>query len=157
MFRADEELDGAINCLRASHLQTVKATDLWEPGTIGLTGPMRVEWLSLSPDDVVTFAEDFIARRSSDVSKLGRSGADERHLFIWSGVQSEGMAELRALGLDIESLPQRAPQLPPEITHLWIANEGGRPSRIVHWAPDQGWVEAGRVGDVPRGEESASD
>ena len=69
---------------------------------------MRVEWLSLDPDDVVTFTEKFIERRPSDVAKLAASGGDERHLFIWSGVFSEGLVELPALGLDVESLPRRA-------------------------------------------------
>ena len=103
----------------------------------------------MNPDDVVMFAERFIKRRPSDVAKLAASGAAERHLFIWSGVFAEGLVELRALGLDIEALPQRPPRLPGAVTHLWIANEGSRPSRIVHWSPVDGWVEAGQISDRP--------
>jgi histidine triad (HIT) family protein len=144
----DEEVEWASELIRSGHLQAAAVSLSLDPGVVGITGPMRVEWLSMNPDDVVTFAERFVARRPSDVAKLAASGADERHLFIWSGLFSEGLVELRALGSDIESLPQRAPNLPDAITHLWIANEGSRPSRIVHWDPRTGWVEVGRISDL---------
>ena len=146
VFRCEEGEEWAVERLKWAHVQTVQVVDFLNPGTIGITGPMRVDWLSLDPDDVVTFAERFIGRRPSDVAKLSESGADERHLFIWSGVFSEGMREIRALGLDVGAVPHRDPQLPKAVTHLWIApSEGARPSRIVHWSPADGWAQAGVV------------
>ncbi len=102
--------------------ETVSATSSFSAGTIALTGAMRVSWLSQNPDDVVTFVEQFVACRPDDVVKLARSGADERHLFIWSGAFSSGWRELRALGLDIAGLRARAPRLPPALTQ-----SGSRP------------------------------
>lgn len=118
---------------------------IMRPGMIGLTGAMRVEWLSSDPEDVVTFVERFAASSTDNLSKLRDSGAAERHLFVWGGVFPQDWASLRPLQLDIAALPSRAPNLPPEITHVWIAADGERPSRIVHWSPDSGWQEAGRI------------
>jgi hypothetical protein len=131
--------------LRAAHVQTARSSDGLPAGTVAITGPMRVAWLSRDPEDVVTFVERFIESRPSDVAKLGRSGADERHLFIWSGTQSKGLVELRALGLDVLGLPSRRPELPAEVTHVWVAPVSMPPSRIVVWGPDTGWQEAGTV------------
>lgn len=143
----DEETEWASELIRTRHLQMAAVSLTMTPGAVGITGPMRVEWMSLNPEDVVQFAEEFVERRPSDVAKLAASGADERHMFIWSRAFSEGLVQLRPLGLDIESLPQRAPKLPEAVTHLWVANEGARPSRIVHWSPTGGWVQAGVVND----------
>lgn len=115
------------------------------PGVIWTVGPASGVWLSTDPDGVVSFVESFVRSRPSDVAKLGRSGGDERHLFIWLGVFSTAERELRALALDIPQLPERAPRLPPEVTHVWVAAQTARPSRIVHWPPTLGWVQAGRV------------
>ncbi len=128
-----------------AEVETVKAGSM-QPGVVGITGPMRVGWLSTNPDDVVTFVEDFVASRPSDVEKLLRSGADERHLFVFSGAFSTGWQALRALGLDVPQLPVRAPSLPVGITHVWVAAEvGARPSRIAVWSADAGWQQAGTI------------
>jgi hypothetical protein len=130
-------------------LQSVDAdiarSGIMKPGVIGLTGSMRVEWLSSDPEDVVTFVERFAASRPDNLSKLRNSGAPERHLFVWGGAFPQDWASLRPLGVDIPALPSRAPNLPPEVTHVWVAADGERPSRIVHWTPDGSWQEAGRI------------
>lgn len=90
------------------------------PGAIGLTGAMRVEWLSSDPEDVVTFVERFASSRPDNLSKLRNSGAAERHLFVWGGAFPQDGASLRPLKLDIAALPSRAPNLPPEVTHVWV-------------------------------------
>lgn len=94
--------------LARSQAQTAKTTG-GPAGTVILTSPMRVGFLSQDPDDVVTFVENFVASRPSDVAKLGRAGTAERHLFIWGGVFSTGWVSLRALELDVPQLPLRAP------------------------------------------------
>ena len=140
----DDHAKWARELLGSVNADTAKVGTM-RPGTIGLTGPMRVEWLSSDPEDVVTFVERFAASRPDDLSKLRNSGAAERHLFVWGGVFPQDWASLRPLQLDIAALPSRAPRLPPEITHVWVAADGERPSRIVHWSPDGGWQEAGRI------------
>lgn len=137
--------DWARDAMRAAHVQSVKATDLFDPGVIAFTASMLVAWLSTDPDDVVTFVEQFIASRPTDVAKLASAAREEGHLFVWSGVFSEGWTQLRPLGLDVERLPSRAPRLPPGVTHVWVAPEAAKPSRIVHWSPAKGWAQAGTI------------
>ena len=134
----------ARDLLEAAEADTAKA-GVMQPGVIGLTGAMRVEWLSSDPEDVVSFVEKFAASRPDNLRKLRNSGAVERHLFVWGGLFPQDWASLRPLKLDITALPSRAPNLPPEITHVWVAADGERPSRIVHWTPNGGWREAGRI------------
>ena len=136
----EEDLDWAVARLRDARVAAVKAS-LSDAGTIYLSGSLWTGFMSVDPESVVRFVEEFVSRRHSDVAKLVESGADERHLFIWSGYYSEGVADLRALGRDVGHLPERAPKLPGGVTHVWVAMEGARPSRIVHWSPDRGWAE----------------
>lgn len=101
--------------------------------------------LSRDPDDVVTFVEQFVESRPSDVDKLRRADVDERHLFIWGGEFSTGWVPLRALQLDVPDLPVRAPRLPEEVTHVWVAPEAVPPSRIVAWSATSSGVTVGTV------------
>lgn len=142
IWSPEGQAEWASGAVRAVGAETVKATTSFDTGTIALTGAMTVDWLSQDPEDVVAFVDRFVAARPSDVAKLGRSGAEERHLFVWSGVFSEGRRELRALGLDVAALPSRAPNLPPAVTHVWIAPEAMRPSRVVTWSAATGWEAA---------------
>jgi hypothetical protein len=130
--------------LARSQVQTAKTTG-GPAGTVIMTGPMRVGFLSQDPDDVVTFVEEFVASRPSDVAKLGRAGTAERHLFIWGGVFSTGWVPLRALELDEPQLPLRAPQLPGEVTHVWVAPEATPSARIVVWSATTDWVQVATI------------
>lgn len=139
----DEEGEHAwLEQMARSQVQTAKTTG-GPAGTVILTGPMRVGFLSQDPDNVVTFVEEFVASRPSDVAKLDRAGTAERHLFIWGGVFSTGWVPLRALERDVPQLPLRAPQLPEGLTHVWVAPEATPPARIVFWAATTGWVQVG--------------
>lgn len=140
-----EDLEDLRERLWASGVAAVYEHPNPGPGVISMTGAAYATWLSTDPDDVVSFVESFVESRPSDVAKLGRSSGDERHMFIWSGMFSTAEGELRALALDINQMPARAPRLPPEVTHVWVASETARPSRIVHWSPTHGWIQAGRV------------
>ena len=141
----NSEVEDLRERLAACGIDAVHQHQAVGPGVIRMLGAAYATWLSMDPDDVVTFVESFIESRPSDVAKLGRSNADERHIFIWSGVFSTAERELRALALDVSDLPTRAPRLPLEVTHVWVAGESARPSRIVHWSPTSGWVEVGHV------------
>ncbi len=143
-MRDDDHAEWALELLRSADADTARS-GVMRPGAIGLTGAMRVEWLSSDPEDVVTFVERFASSRPDNLSKLRNSGAAERHLFVWGGAFPQDWASLRPLKLDIAALPSRAPNLPPEVTHVWVAADGERPSRIVHWTPNGGWQEAGRI------------
>jgi len=140
----DEELEWATERLAEAQVMAVQQWPT-EPGMIHLLLPMRMGFMSRDPEDVVSFVEEFVARRPSDVRKLADTEADERHLFIWSGYYSEGWPSLRALQLDVAELPRRSPVLPPAVTHVWVANEWAPPSRILHFSPEQGWVQVGQT------------
>lgn len=71
--------------------------------------------------------------------KLARAGGDERHAFI--GVTyTSAWAAFHALTHDADSLPPEPPELPEEITHLWLmpAQSG---DRCLAWHPDAGWFD----------------
>lgn len=141
----EDTLPWLPEALAEAQVQSAKVID-GPSGSIIMAGPMRVSFLSQDPDDVVTFIEDFIDSRPSDVVKLGRAGTAERHLFIWGGLLSTGWIALRALELSVPHLPERAPVLPEEITHVWVAPEVTPPARIVVWSATTGWVQAGTIG-----------
>jgi hypothetical protein len=56
------------------------------------------------------------------VAKLRRPQADERHLFLIVGVYDLAFPLFDALGSG-ERLPDGAPALPEDLTHLWLACE----------------------------------
>ena len=140
----DNEMAGLYEQLKEAQVQTARAIR-GPGGTVVITAPIRTAFLSQDPDDVVTFVEEFAQARPSDVAKLGRADAAERHLSVWGGVFSTGWIPLRALELDVPELPVRAPRLPDEITHIWVAPEATPPARIVVWSATTGWLQAGTV------------
>jgi hypothetical protein len=94
------------------------------------------------PDGVPTWAADFLVNTAHDVpEKLAASGHDERHAFLWAMVTTDYSV---CSVLDGTALPNLPPQLPAEVTHLWVgAFYGG--SRTLRWQPGEGWSEVYRI------------
>jgi hypothetical protein len=67
---------------------------------------------------------------------LAATGAAERHAVIGVTSSSPGEAVF-ALSRWHSSLPGRLPQLPVEITHLWLL--GVIYDRHLAWYPEHGW------------------
>jgi hypothetical protein len=65
-------------------------------------------------------------------SKLAATGLPERHVFVWVDFQSDFAARR---WLSEGELPQRAPRLPTEVTHVWVASGSAGWS----WSPVAGW------------------
>ena len=92
-------------------------------------------------NDVVTS----VAR--ANVAKLGRSGADGRHLFVWVDSTMGSVEMLMHLG----HLPEKAPVLPPSISAVWAAvwgpglNYGTNTARLWRAIRPAAW----EVLDVP--------
>lgn len=83
-------------------------------------------------DEAVVMLIDALAVKADNAQKLGGSGAENRHLFVWiDGATPFGIE--RALSHDTPSwdddgdsgfgLPSLAPQLDPAVTHLWVVHE----------------------------------
>ena len=71
------------------------------------------------------------------VAKLGRTQADERHLFLVVDVDDLPFSLFNALGSG-DRLPAGAPALPDGLTHLWLAPVYGHRVLI---GTSAGWAE----------------
>jgi hypothetical protein len=81
--------------------------------------------------------------RTTDVrSKLAATGASERHAFIGASFTTPGDAYFALSREGRPELPDSAPNLPPEITHLWVWAIPGH-NRCLAWFPDTdtGWLD----------------
>jgi hypothetical protein len=118
------------------------ATDT--PGSVYFTvdGPLerRGGFVPMTGDPIAAWVGDFLREERPDVvRKLGRSQATERHAFILvPGFTTAPFSVSVLLAQQRIALPVAAPQLPVEVTHVWVVGmwygvEG------CFWAPDSGW------------------
>src|SRR5262249_7398179 len=76
--------------------------------------------------------------RSDNLTKLGRSGATARHMFIVLPSMADALFRVTELFVRSDApLPTAAPDLPPEVTHVWVAGVWGSPG--MRWSLDAGW------------------
>jgi hypothetical protein len=116
-----------------------------QPGSVYLT-------IELSPDQsggavpnhgesLSEWISAFLGQAAQqDIStKLGRAGTDQRHVFVFVPFLTlAGWPVPCLLMSDPVLLPVRKPQLPAEITHVWIASMWNTETG-VRWTPDVGW------------------
>ena len=71
--------------------------------------------------------------------KLAEAGGEERHAFVGVTFNSPWEAN-RVLRWEMQGMPPRSPELPEEVTHLWIipAMMG---ERCLVWHPVEGWFD----------------
>jgi hypothetical protein len=84
-------------------------------------------------------------KRSDNLRKLANSGASERHLFIL--VPGSSLAPDSVVNLLVEPgapLPQVAPHLPPEVTHIWAMSTWNSGDGF-RWAVDESWTRFTKV------------
>jgi hypothetical protein len=103
----------------------------------GVTGSAHPVWPSF-----MDWIETFLASdKAADVrSKLAATHAPERHAFVGASFTTNGDA---FFALDEEGrpeLPPRDPNLPSEITHLWVWTTPAI-GRCLAWSPDTGWID----------------
>lgn len=80
-------------------------------------------------------------------SKLIRTNAAERHAFVGT-TETSDWALNYSLAMERASVPDRAPSLPEEITHLWLW--GRVPfGRVLYWSPDRSWLDVRRHWRTP--------
>ncbi|MGW3858394.1 hypothetical protein [Micromonospora arida] len=99
----------------------------------GIGGPAELD-CAFFGDYLASFLRD--ERRLDVRRKLAITGSDERHAFIGFSFSTPWPA-WHALDEGCSELPTEPPQLPREITHLWVwAYPLGR---CIAWFPDLGW------------------
>jgi hypothetical protein len=100
----------------------------------GISGSPLISW-----DAVVNWLSSTLSSiRLEDVrSKLAETRAEERHAFLGATFTSPSDVFF-ALEDYEESLPARDPDLPPEITHVWLMR-AFVPGGCIAWFPDRGW------------------
>lgn len=133
---------------RATDLRIVQArqSGTGHPGSIYVT-------LELPPDKaggtvpssgnpLAVWIGDWLVEpaQADNPRKLGRSGAGERHLFvIVPGFTTAPAAAADLLILPGAPMPEIAPSLPPEVTHIWAMSTWSTADGF-RWSPDRDWA-----------------
>jgi hypothetical protein len=93
-------------------------------------------WMYGGVDSSLELVEKFIECNIQDRRKLRESSLLNRHIFIW--VNQFSKTEVREV-FDgaILTLPTRPPNLPEEVTHLWLADEVTK--KTFYFDPVLGW------------------
>jgi hypothetical protein len=104
----------------------------------GVGGVLALDWPGF-----YGWLDGFLAGASArnKRNKLARTNALERHLFVGLG-PTVPWAALHVLDRDLPyPLPPADPQLPAEVTHLWLYAAGYQ-ERCLTWWPERGWLDA---------------
>jgi hypothetical protein len=147
--RADPEVwwrpgpyDDALRALGILHLMQ-SGTDF--PGSVYLMiDPGSERTAGMVPTDgrpLLEWLAEWFARpdKIDNLKKLEASGADERHLFLIVPSFAEApFAVTDLLSRDGAPLPDSAPALPTEITHVWVVSTWSSGDGM-RWAPGAGW------------------
>jgi hypothetical protein len=98
-----------------------------------------------TPETPLTQLEQWLADPGDDQvgmrSRLRATDLAMRHVFVWTDIYATGAA-----GRWLDEFPGRDPDLPAEITHVWLAS--GRTG--WSWAPDRGWRHIAHLDDASR-------
>jgi hypothetical protein len=81
------------------------------------------------PGWVSEFLRD--AARRDVLCKLQRSGATERHAFVFVTYGEAPWTVQSYLTRELDQLPAQAPDLPPPVTGVWVVSQLGR--RGLRW------------------------
>ncbi|MCC7064472.1 MAG: hypothetical protein IT456_16790 [Planctomycetes bacterium] len=99
----------------------------WSPaGRIGIATPGGGGFLS---GDEVVCAIECEAAKEDNRRKLG-TDADERHLCVYVDYLGYPAHSVMLAGL----LPSQEPDLPPEVTHLWVICDFGEGPEYIVWS-----------------------
>ncbi len=154
--RRREEAAGSVEA-RARQLGIVSGSQSGTeyPGSIyfsvqrspELTGGMVDETGAAVPGWVRDFLLD--PHQADVLGKLARSGADERHAFILlPGFTTAPFGVVDMLLREDGVVPLQAPDLPGEVTHVWLASFWTRGSGL-RWSLEGGWQRFDRLFTQP--------
>ena len=103
----------------------------WKQSGIGIMAPSSGGWADSESVWGEVRSEVY---KSDNRNKLGRSNGSIRHLFV----VIDGLQGLAYSSMTFCKPPRETPDLPPEITHLWLAAEEG--ALVYVWLADSdGW------------------
>lgn len=120
-FQGDTSFPGSIYI-------TLEAPAERSGGVVAETGCALAEWIG-----------NFLRDPDQDdvLQKLARSGASERHAFVFlPGFTTAPFSVSDLLMRTDPPLPIEQPRLPPEVTHIWIVSSGIG----FRWSPGVGWL-----------------
>jgi hypothetical protein len=100
----------------------------------GISGPAEISWPAFIDWVNEILMSDLLKNKRE---KLARTQANERHLFLGISYTTD-WAGFLPLSEDQMSVPEEAPSMPSDITHLWIMNFQ-TPGRCLVWYPELGW------------------
>ena len=122
--------------LAALHVLNAEVGSTVPPGSTP-TVRIKVAWGDaplLGPRTPLTQLEQWLAKPGDDqagvCAKLRATGLAERHVFVWTDMFTTDGA-----GRWLDELPDRNPDLPAEVTHVWLASA----TTGWSWAPGRGW------------------
>lgn len=118
--RANPSLFEAFNSLQIDSVTCFRPFGSGEVH-LGMTGGGG--WVDTSGVSVPGWIRDFLLapQRADVLSKLGRSGASERHVFVPVAFGGVPRAVESYLCARTQELPATAPDLPPPVDGVWIA------------------------------------
>ena len=122
--------------LAALHVLNAEVTPTVLPGSTP-TVRITVAWAETSlpvPDTPLTRLEQWLAAPGDDQAamraRLRATGLAVRHVFVWTDMSTADGA-----GRWLDEHPDRDPDLPAEVTHVWLASR----TTGWSWAPGRGW------------------
>ena len=119
--------------------------------TVDLDSERSVGMVPTTGEAVVSWASAFLthADRRDVLAKLARSEAAERHAFVLvPGFSTAPFAVVDLLMRDDAPVPTRDPELPDEVTHLWLVSTWSS-GQALHWSQPTGWAAASKPTDQP--------
>jgi len=114
------------------------------PGSVYISIDAPLErsagFVALTGDPIAAWVGTFLQSERPDVvAKLGRSGAKERHAFVLvPGFTTAPFVVSELLTRKHAALPVEEPDLPIEVTHVWIVGMWHDVEGCC-WAPHKGW------------------
>jgi hypothetical protein len=128
------------------------------PGSIYVVPEIPLDrsagWVMPTGDALPSWVDRWIMEpaNTDNRNKLGQSQASERHLFvIVPGIATRAPFPVSDLLMRSDApLPTVAPELPDEVTHVWVMGVW-RGGRGYAWGPNHGWSHFAIDAQVDRG------
>ncbi|MBW3668206.1 MAG: hypothetical protein KY443_03240 [Actinobacteria bacterium] len=108
--------------------------------TIALPAERRGGMVAETGDALSPWVAEHLLAHPDVLKKLALSGAEERHAFIiLPGFSTAPFPVADLFMRQAPPLPTTAPELPPEVTHVWVVSTWTI-GRGLRWSPNSGWA-----------------